>query len=162
MRFSLVFLEACNAASPEMGRLPEHVDRLMLMREDAQYINLLWADILKGRREGERLSDAMLRNLRRRYSGGSAGWHGNRGRVPHAGPCNKGRNSSWLQWSIGRSHLADGLSCSPLAIPRLVGHPNPKTFQASKGHQKGIPCVLRNVRLRYGRFWPSPPGTAKL
>jgi hypothetical protein len=65
MHFSLVYMEACNANTEEVRQqqLPANVDRLMYLRDDANYINLLYADILQGMARGDRLSDAVTRNL---------------------------------------------------------------------------------------------------
>lgn len=65
MRFSLVFLEACEAATEEVGpdRLPPNVDRLLLMRQNSNYINILWADVLRDLQPGERLADAAIEHL---------------------------------------------------------------------------------------------------
>jgi hypothetical protein len=65
MRYSLVYLEACNAYTEEIvpDRLPRNVDRLLVIREKANYINILYADILQGMHPGDRLTDALPRNL---------------------------------------------------------------------------------------------------
>src|SRR6202023_2756110 len=43
--------------------LPENVDRLMLLLTDADYTNLLYADILRRMGKEDRLSDVLTRKL---------------------------------------------------------------------------------------------------
>ena len=43
--------------------MPRNVDRLLVIREKANYINILYADILQGMHAGDRLADALPRNL---------------------------------------------------------------------------------------------------
>jgi hypothetical protein len=65
MRFALVYWEACNASTGGIGtdHLPDNVDRLLLIQHGANYNNLLYGDILAGMHAGDRLADAMTRNL---------------------------------------------------------------------------------------------------
>jgi len=70
MRFALVFMESCHASAKidEMGELPSNVQRLLVVRENTNYINLLWADVLQrlhndGEMPGGRLSEAILVDL---------------------------------------------------------------------------------------------------
>ena len=65
LHFSLVDWEACSALTEEVRpeRLPDNVARLLLTSQDTHYINHLFADLLCNLNEGDRLSDAMTRNL---------------------------------------------------------------------------------------------------
>ncbi|MEQ8787449.1 MAG: hypothetical protein RIC55_14190 [Pirellulaceae bacterium] len=60
--FSLVFLEACNAPQHEFapGELPPNVRRLLLIRDNANYINLLYADVLQQEDTSRPFSAALL------------------------------------------------------------------------------------------------------
>lgn len=65
IHFSLVYWEACEALSHEFrpSQIPDNVDRLLLIGENAHYINVLLGDVLAGVRDGERMSEAMPQNL---------------------------------------------------------------------------------------------------
>lgn len=62
MRFSLVFLEACNATAHEFdtAELPEHASRLLVIRERANYLNLLYADIVQQQTTNRSFSESLL------------------------------------------------------------------------------------------------------
>jgi hypothetical protein len=65
MQFSLVYWEACNAFTNDIQqrKLPDNVERLLLIRHDANYVNLLYADILQGMHAEGRLAEALVSNL---------------------------------------------------------------------------------------------------
>lgn len=62
MRFSLVFLEACNVTAHEfaLAELPEHASRLLVIRERANYLNLLYADIVQQQTKDRSFSESLL------------------------------------------------------------------------------------------------------
>jgi len=64
LHFPLVDVEACGTDTPEFGRehLPDNVDRLMHIRQGAGKINLLWGDVKRDLRPGERFWESMLRH----------------------------------------------------------------------------------------------------
>jgi hypothetical protein len=64
LHFALVDVEACGTDTQEFGRehLPENVDRLMHIRKGAGKINLLWGDMKRDLRPGERFWESMLRH----------------------------------------------------------------------------------------------------
>jgi hypothetical protein len=64
LHFPLVDVEACGTDTPEFGRehLPANVDRLMHIRKGAGKINLLWGDVKRDQRPGERFWESMLRH----------------------------------------------------------------------------------------------------
>ena len=64
MRFALVDVEACGTDTPEFARenLPGNVDRFMHVRKGAGKINLLWGDVKRDLRPGERFWESMLRH----------------------------------------------------------------------------------------------------
>lgn len=70
MDFSLVFVEACHAARHRFSRddLPHNVERLLLIRERANYINVLYADIVQRQDEAGAFSTALLLDLPAKFT----------------------------------------------------------------------------------------------
>ena len=65
MNFSLVYWEACNSLTGDMARdrLPDNVERLLVIQHDANYNNILYGDILKAICADGRLADTLTHNL---------------------------------------------------------------------------------------------------
>ncbi|MCA9263319.1 MAG: hypothetical protein KDA60_05700, partial [Planctomycetales bacterium] len=69
MHFSLVYLEACNATAHEfsLAELPAHASQLLVIRERANYLNLLYADIVQQQSEDTPFSQSLLEHASEKF-----------------------------------------------------------------------------------------------
>ncbi|MBN67882.1 MAG: hypothetical protein CME32_01200 [Gimesia sp.] len=88
MNFSLVFLEACNTMQHEFtgDDLPPNVQQLLLIRDRANYVNILYADVLQRQKEAGSFSQALLTDLPDKFT-----------LIDH--DTQPGETTAWWSWS---------------------------------------------------------------